>query len=204
MSPILTASSWPDLPVRAIYSHKWSVPTIASAPILQLYQIGRGMRLSPNTGKDDCRIIDFVESTERSGGTVTVPSLFGLNPEEVDIEGTIVSSLPFPPEWIPSDDNIKSLEEKARNALRRDATPRLEIASPKFVTYTDYEDPFSWVEENSGAPHVNRISQFAWVGCGNDTYVLECLGQGFVRIDSTDVDGGSSFGPLYLNPLNIL
>ena len=46
-------------------------------------QIGRGMRLSPQTGKTDCHIIDFVDSTSRISGIVTSPTLFGLDPDEV-------------------------------------------------------------------------------------------------------------------------
>ena len=41
------------------------------------------MRLSPDTGKEDCRIIDFVDSTSKVGGVVSVPSLFGLDPSEL-------------------------------------------------------------------------------------------------------------------------
>lgn len=45
------------------------------------------MRLSPKTGKEDCRIIDFVDSTVRVGGVISTPTLFGLDPSEVDVEG---------------------------------------------------------------------------------------------------------------------
>jgi ATP-dependent helicase IRC3 len=45
------------------------------------------MRLSPSTGKEDCRIIDFVDSTSRVNGVVSVPTIFGLNPGEIDING---------------------------------------------------------------------------------------------------------------------
>jgi ATP-dependent helicase IRC3 len=48
--------------------------------------IGRGMRLSPQTGKKDCRIIDFVDSLARVDNVVSGPTLFGLDPDEV-IEG---------------------------------------------------------------------------------------------------------------------
>jgi ATP-dependent helicase IRC3 len=41
------------------------------------------MRLSPDTGKVDCRIIDFVESRQRVEGVVSTPTLFGLDPAEV-------------------------------------------------------------------------------------------------------------------------
>lgn len=41
------------------------------------------MRLSPNTGKDDCHIIDFVDSMGRVDGVVSTPSLFGIDPNEI-------------------------------------------------------------------------------------------------------------------------
>lgn len=41
------------------------------------------MRLSPQTGKTDCHIIDFVDSTSRISGIVTSPTLFGLDPDEI-------------------------------------------------------------------------------------------------------------------------
>lgn len=46
-------------------------------------KIGRGMRLSPETGKEDCRIIDIVDSTNRVPGVMSTPTLFGLDPSEV-------------------------------------------------------------------------------------------------------------------------
>lgn len=54
--------------------------------LLMRLKIGRGMRLSPQTGKNDCHIIDFVDSTSRVPGIVSTPTLFGLNPDEL-IEG---------------------------------------------------------------------------------------------------------------------
>jgi len=45
------------------------------------------MRLSPQTGKKDCRIIDFVDSSDRVNGVVCVPTLFGLDPGEMDVNG---------------------------------------------------------------------------------------------------------------------
>ena len=41
------------------------------------------MRLSPETGKEDCHIIDFVDSASRHNGVVSVPTLFGLDPVEI-------------------------------------------------------------------------------------------------------------------------
>jgi len=50
-------------------------------------QIGRGMRLSPRTGKQDCHVIDFVDSTDRVVGIVNAPTLLGLDPEAA-LDGT--------------------------------------------------------------------------------------------------------------------
>ncbi|KIL70887.1 hypothetical protein M378DRAFT_183448 [Amanita muscaria Koide BX008] len=127
--------------------------------------IGRGMRLSKETGKADCRIIDFVDSMNRVLGVVSTPTLFGLDPNEVAID----------------DESLEMLEKRKTEALGLD-TPD-DIPQPTAVTYIDYEDPFSLVEEASGAPHVSAISKNAWVGCGADIYVLECLGKGYVRVE---------------------
>jgi ATP-dependent helicase IRC3 len=41
------------------------------------------MRQSRGTGKEDCRIIDFVDSTSRVAGVISTPTLFGLDPNEI-------------------------------------------------------------------------------------------------------------------------
>jgi len=45
------------------------------------------MRLSPRTGKQDCHVIDFVDSTDRVVGIVNAPTLLGLDPEAA-LDGT--------------------------------------------------------------------------------------------------------------------
>ncbi|KAL0071869.1 putative ATP-dependent helicase IRC3 [Marasmius tenuissimus] len=132
--------------------------------------IGRGMRLSPATGKEDCRIIDFVDSLARVAGVVSTPTLFGLNPDEIQID----------------DESLETLEKRVSERLAAD-TPD-DIPLPSSVTYTDYEDPLSFVEDSSGAPHINKLSPHAWVGCGDDCYILECLGKGFIRVEKTEDD----------------
>lgn len=57
------------------------------------------------------------------------------------------------------------------------------IPEPTSVTYLDYDNPFAMVDSFSGAPHISRLSPNAWVGCGSDIYVLECLGKGYVQIE---------------------
>ncbi|KAF5384896.1 hypothetical protein D9615_001480 [Tricholomella constricta] len=137
--------------------------------------IGRGMRLSADTGKQDCRIIDFVDSTTRVAGVVSTPTLFGLQPEEIEID----------------DESTETLETRAAETIAlSDAN---HVPEPTSVTYIDYEDPFSLVNQASGAPHVSSLSNYAWVGCGGDVYVLECLGKGYIRIEPLESLDGNFF-----------
>ena len=50
--------------------------------------LGRGLRLSPETGKQDCLVLDLVASGERAGGMVCTPTLFGVDPD-AHIEGAL-------------------------------------------------------------------------------------------------------------------
>ncbi|KAI0348569.1 P-loop containing nucleoside triphosphate hydrolase protein [Trametopsis cervina] len=137
--------------------------------------IGRGMRLSPNTGKEDCHIIDFVDSMGRVAGLVSIPHLFGLDPTEII-----------------DNQSLEELEEKANQALDLDDTRPVsttvvgDVPAAKSITYIDYDDPFSLVHGASGAPHIAKLSRNAWVGCGGNIYVLECLTQGYIRVEPID------------------
>lgn len=48
---------------------------------LFLQMIGRGLRLSPETGKESCLVLDLVGNSAQ--GLVCTPSLFGLDPDAV-------------------------------------------------------------------------------------------------------------------------
>lgn len=89
------------------------------------------------------------------------------------------------------DEPMDSLEQRAEEALAKDLGPDtvVGIPEPKSVTYIDYDNPFSFAEQSFGAPHVAKISPHAWVGCGGDVYVLECLGKGYIRIEPTKGEG---------------
>jgi len=147
--------------------------------------IGRGMRLSRETGKQDCRIIDFVDALGRMHGVVSMPTLYGLNPSEII-------------------DNIAAevLEERSGSTTCRDLIASGQgnttdiIPDPRSVTFVDYDNPF--VLENNGEgtpPHISKLSRNAWVGCGGDIYVLECLGRGHIRIEPFQREAGD--GQMY-------
>ncbi|TBU45109.1 P-loop containing nucleoside triphosphate hydrolase protein [Dichomitus squalens] len=138
--------------------------------------IGRGMRLSPATGKDYCRIIDFVDSEARVAGVVSTPTLFGLDPS-----------------MISDDETIESLEE--RNAAMVEADEETgsptgavtgNMSSPTAVKYIDHDDPFIIADQGSGDPSLHQLTRNAWVSCGGGVYVLECLGKGYIRITPTE------------------
>lgn len=147
------------------------------------------MRLSPDTGKEDCRVIDFVDSGSRVAGVISTPTLFGLDPSElIDGKSSCKSKIVMT-DNIHADETTDSLETRAKHIDNIDETPvrsrvpRGHIPDPKSVTYVDYDNPFAFADEASGAPHIKQISQFAWVGCGEDVYVLDCLKKGYVRIE---------------------
>ncbi|CCL99024.1 uncharacterized protein FIBRA_01033 [Fibroporia radiculosa] len=150
--------------------------------------IGRGMRLSPSTGKEDCQIIDFVDSTNRVPGVISTPTLFGLDPSEL-IDG----------------DTTQSLEQRALKLLGDDggkpkrSDSKSVIPDPKSVTYVDYDNPFALVDDAGGAPHVRKLSSNAWVGCGDDVYILECMGKGYIRIEPVKADEGKA----HFTPANL-
>ncbi|KAI0322660.1 P-loop containing nucleoside triphosphate hydrolase protein [Amylostereum chailletii] len=154
--------------------------------------IGRGMRLSPDTGKLDCRVIDFVDVLDRVQGIVSTPTLFGLDPSEV-VDG----------------ETTENLEERVEGHSMIDpgaelgADTRPDIPDPTAVTFVDYDDPFSLVNHASGTtPHIMKLSSNAWVGCGDDIYVLECLGKGHIRIEPVrrDDDDGPTFYRAHFAP----
>lgn len=87
------------------------------------------------------------------------------------------------------------MEKRAEVALKADETSRVDesvddIPDPKSVTYIDYDNPFALVKDTSGAPHIAKLSTYSWVGCGDDKYVLECLGKGHIRIEKDKDENG--------------
>jgi len=141
-----------------------------------LQMIGRGMRLSPNSGKQDCHVIDFVDSTSRIIGIVNAPTLFGLDPASV-IDGASIEDL-----------------KKLADATDPSEDDEPNVPDPKSVTYIDYDDPFALVNQSTGAsPHIARLSKNAWVDCGEGIHVLECIGKGHIRIEPESDDAGGHF-----------
>ncbi|KXN90077.1 Putative mitochondrial ATP-dependent helicase irc3 [Leucoagaricus sp. SymC.cos] len=161
------------------------------SPNIYAQMIGRGMRLSPSTGKTDCRVMDFVDVSSQLN-VVSLPSLFGLDPAELEEE-----------------ENVETLQAKSHAKT----SPTLHtgdddtfdhLSDPRFskltVTYVDHEDPFSLMDNMSDAPNMFRFSQNSWVWCGDDIYVLPCLQFGDVRIQPRQSENGKKIFSAHFIP----
>lgn len=148
-------------------------------------QIGRGLRLSHKTGKKECHVIDFVESRMCVNGPVSLPTLLGLSLDEFQdrlVDGVASGK-------VLSDSSSYSQEGMSicKSIVSEDSQSRcqegIQIPRPTKVVYLDDEGPFIATDAISGAPYVLRLSPLAWVGCGEDIFVLGCLTKGFIRIE---------------------
>ncbi|KAH9044720.1 P-loop containing nucleoside triphosphate hydrolase protein [Lactarius pseudohatsudake] len=159
-------------------------PTRSRNVFMQM--IGRGMRLSPGTGKQDCHIIDFVDSMKRVVGVVSAPTLLGLDPTTV-VDDETITELELRPDAVTGESSVTPIGDN-----------RCTIPDPRSVTYIDYEDPFSLVNQSLGtSPHIAQLSRNAWVSCGDDIYALECLGKGHIRIEPVPGDNERHFHAHY-------
>ncbi|KZT02640.1 P-loop containing nucleoside triphosphate hydrolase protein [Laetiporus sulphureus 93-53] len=193
------AGTFPVLVNCAVLTEGTDIPNIDCVIVakptrsrnLYAQMIGRGMRLSPDTGKKDCMIIDFVDSLDTIPGVICTPTLFGLDPSEVI-----------------DDESMQSLEERAAELddIEDPEPSKLkapDVPDPTSVTYVDYDDPWELVDEASGAPHLWKLSPHAWVGCGGDIYILECLGRGFIRVEPYQNDEDETIYKVQYTPATL-
>ncbi|TKY87634.1 hypothetical protein EX895_003215 [Sporisorium graminicola] len=136
--------------------------------------IGRGLRLSPKTGKKDCLVLDIVGDIEK--GVVCTPTLFGLDAEDI-IE----------------DESAEGLLERAHEAEQFNSLTdekgsqdpfEVSLADPTKITYIDYDDPYQLQQAMlSRSTVVETMSPNAWVDCGGQTYILDVPRYGFVTVE---------------------
>lgn len=156
------------------------------------------MRLSPETGKNDCQIIDFVDIAGHASDLVSTPTLFGLDPSEI-IDGNTLSFMIAVVSDLWVDEPLEALEERAQERRKeldvgfasKGENTSPEVPPPESVTYVDYDNPFAFIGESCGTtPIVHRLSPLAWVSVGGEIHILECVGAGFIRVEPlTDPDG---------------
>lgn len=140
--------------------------------------IGRGLRLSPDSGKGDCLVLDLVGSLER--GVVCTPTLFGLDPSQAEnIENA----------------SLEDLKERLSSdqVRQEDTSDPFALADPTKVTFIDYDSPHELQQaltNRSGSNEIiARLSPLAWVHCGGSVFILEIPRQGFIRVEPSTSSG---------------
>lgn len=145
------------------------------------HQIGRGLRQSPSTGKQDCHIIDFVDSRRRVSGLFSAPSLLGIDPKLVEMGQR---RLFYPPQTL----ILLADEEVKVDPTDSDpnATAPPDIPLPKSVSFEEYDNPWESDDDKRVSPYIKSLSLYAWVHCkmkdGLEVYILECQGKGTIRV----------------------
>ncbi len=150
--------------------------------------IGRGLRLSPKTGKRDCLVLDIVGNIEK--GVVCTPTLFGLDADEI-IE----------------DETPEGLLERSHEAEQftptdqGDADPfEISLADPTKITYIDYDDPTRCNLPCYPALPSSRLSPRTLGGLRRRDVHLDVPRYGFVTVErnadaATDAEWTSWFTP---------
>ncbi|KAK0208060.1 P-loop containing nucleoside triphosphate hydrolase protein [Desarmillaria ectypa] len=189
------AGNFPVLINCAILTEGADIPNIDCVMVVRptrsrnlfAQMIGRGMRLSPETGKEDCRIIDFVDSNTRISGVISTPSLFGLDPDEIDI----------------NDESLESMERRVNDANTSYGYAAENVPKPETVTYVDYNDPLSFLKLPSDSPNVRNLSNNAWIAIGKEKFILECLGKGYIKIELVKEDDAEPYWKAMFTPAGL-
>ncbi|CAG8479286.1 5938_t:CDS:10 [Diversispora eburnea] len=181
------------------------------SPVLFQQMIGRGMRLSK--GKEDCLVLDFIDSYTKFPDLATVPSLLGFDPdaemkdEKIGInqdedlsEHLIMDSMAsvndlMPVANIPTMDGLTSITDLTPEADMSEQTSLVakslydsyELPEEKVkVKITEYSNPFEIIEDCSGATYMNCVSDLAWIRLGMDSYALSLPTYGTLRMEKDD------------------
>jgi ATP-dependent helicase IRC3 len=136
-------------------------PTRSKNLLVQM--IGRGMRLHP--GKTDCYVLDMIGNVER--GVVTVPTLMGLDPDEVLKDETM-------------EDATKRAERQQEQRRKlAEANIDVQLQSPESivpenttVTFTHYSSVYDLIADGKSERYIRSLSRLAWVAVGPDHYIL--------------------------------
>lgn len=114
--------------------------------------MGRGLRLSPGTGKEDCHIIDIVDNVARSNGMLVSPTLWGLTHDELEDREAVDLN---PATGQMNADGLMGIN--AGDGGLMNGQGKLKTGS---VTFIDQGDPFQLHREFQP---LSTISSNAWV-----------------------------------------
>lgn len=106
--------------------------------------VGRGLRLSPESGKTNCYLLDIADNITRASGMMVAPTLFGLSAEH----GTSAER-----------DTTKPAKDRYAAKQPADEAPSATIRK---VTLVHSTDPFG-LEPAERAPILAKMTPNAWV-----------------------------------------
>ncbi|EXX79770.1 Irc3p [Rhizophagus irregularis DAOM 197198w] len=129
------------------------------SPVLFQQMIGRGMRLSPE--KEDCLVLDFIDSYSQIPDLVTTPTLLGLDPT-MEMK----------------DENLESLYVHKK----KEKKSKITIDTPTKIHITEYSNPFEIIDDCSGAKYIGSISENVWLRVGEDSYVISLQSYGTIKV----------------------
>ncbi|PKC12770.1 P-loop containing nucleoside triphosphate hydrolase protein [Rhizophagus irregularis] len=132
------------------------------SPVLFQQMIGRGMRLSPE--KEDCLVLDFIDSYSQIPDLVTTPTLLGLDPT-MEMKGEFY-------------ENLESLYVHKK----KEKKSKITIDTPTKIHITEYSNPFEIIDDCSGAKYIGSISENVWLRVGEDSYVISLQSYGTIKV----------------------
>ncbi|KAK0541397.1 putative ATP-dependent helicase IRC3 [Tilletia horrida] len=189
-------------------------PTRSRNVFMQM--LGRGLRLSPGTNKEDCLVLDVVGATER--GVMCTPTLFGLDVSDIIEDATIDDLRQRAEQKVNESEPIPPLNDET--AGEADFSSASDVQLPRKVTYIDFESPealqaamlapatslghleqavtdASVADGPDGTKRrafeayipIEKLSSNAWVDCGGGVFVMEIPpAEGYVKIRKTGID----------------
>lgn len=141
---------------------------------LLVQMIGRGMRL--HKGKENCHIIDMVAAL--STGVVSTPTLFGLDPGEIVDEADTKTLTQLKEKRVSEEKSDREMQHLVHRTLNKKL--------PSAVTFTDYDSVHDLIADTSGDQYIRKLSQYAWVGVGDDKFILTTNSQHYIVIEPSD------------------
>jgi ATP-dependent helicase IRC3 len=98
------------------------------------------------------------------------------------------------------DETTQSLEKRAEafEAMQTDTSDT--IPDPTSILYMDEDDPFIVTSDAQKSGHINAMSRFSWVRCGNEIFVIELVTKGFIRIERHGRDAHWTDDLIHLTP----
>jgi ATP-dependent helicase IRC3 len=146
---------------------------------LLVQMIGRGMRL--HKGKTNCHIIDMVAAL--STGVVSTPTLFGLDPGEI-VQNTDSKGMAKLKEAKDAKERKRLEHEREREAANFKKRTAGKLSGS--VTFTEYDSVHDLIADTSEDHFIRNLSRYAWVGVGDDKFVLTTNSGNYLLIEPSD------------------